>query len=202
LPPSVDSVANACGSCHTKTAQLFANTRMKHRFEEVGLPGCATCHNEHLIRLPSDELLGMTGQAVCARCHEKGRYGATLAGKEAAQQMRDRLEELKRHIAGAQQTIATADALGMEVRGPRFDLRKATDALTNARVLVHSFSIEPVKKQLDVGFQVAAEVQELADQALQEYHQRRVWLAASLLPIVVAIGVLVLYIRSLKYDQS
>ena len=44
VPPQVKSVANACGMCHGKVADLFAKTRMKHRFEEAGLPGCATCH--------------------------------------------------------------------------------------------------------------------------------------------------------------
>ena len=46
VPPQVDCVANACGACHGKIAKLFANTRMKHKFDEVGLPGCATCHEQ------------------------------------------------------------------------------------------------------------------------------------------------------------
>ena len=76
VPPEVDSVANACGTCHAKVAALFADTRMKHRFEEVGLPGCATCHGSHAITSPTDEMLGMQlggvlpemphGQPVCA----------------------------------------------------------------------------------------------------------------------------------------
>ncbi|MBI3463347.1 MAG: cytochrome c3 family protein, partial [Planctomycetes bacterium] len=37
MPPGVDSVANACGACHGKIAKLFAETRMKHKFEEAGL---------------------------------------------------------------------------------------------------------------------------------------------------------------------
>ena len=44
VPPAVGSVANACGTCHGKIAGLFADTRMKHRFVEENLPGCATCH--------------------------------------------------------------------------------------------------------------------------------------------------------------
>ena len=47
------------------------------------------------------------------------------------------------------------------------------------------------------GEKVAAEVQGKADRALQEYTHRRVWLAASLVPILIVIGMLLLYIRTL-----
>src|SRR3972149_2717235 len=83
VPRETGSVANACGACHRKNAALFANTRMKHAFEDVGLPGCATCHSNHKIVMPSDEMLGMTAGSVCARCHgreeAKRKYGAALA---------------------------------------------------------------------------------------------------------------------------
>ena len=69
VPPAVGSVANACGTCHGKIAGLFADTRMKHRFEEERLPGCATCHGSHEIQPPSDKMVGMEGGAVCVTCH-------------------------------------------------------------------------------------------------------------------------------------
>ena len=84
VPPQIDSVANACGACHGKVAKLFRDTQMKHKFEEVGLPGCVTCHSNHKIVRPSDEMLGMSDTAVCAKCHEGGKYGATLAGAQTA----------------------------------------------------------------------------------------------------------------------
>ena len=84
MPPAVGSVANACGTCHGKIAALFADTRMKHRFEEEKLPGCATCHGSHKIQTPTDKMVGMEGGAVCVKCHENGKYGATLAGAAAA----------------------------------------------------------------------------------------------------------------------
>ncbi len=47
VPPAVGSVANACGTCHGKIAGLFADTAMKHRFEQENLPGL-----RHLPRQP------------------------------------------------------------------------------------------------------------------------------------------------------
>lgn len=197
VPPQVDSVANACGACHGKVAGLFAETRMKHKFEEVGLPGCAACHGSHEIHAPMDEMLGMQGGAVCIACHEKGKFGATLAGADTARFMREGLERLKQEISDAEAKIAQAERLGMEVSGPRFDLRKADDALTNARSLIHSFSKEPVEQALAEGFEVTSQVGQRAQAALEEHTFRRIWLATALAPILVVILLLLLYIRTL-----
>jgi predicted CXXCH cytochrome family protein len=195
LPPEVGSVANACATCHGKVGKLFAETQMKHKFQEVGLPGCATCHGSHDTPVPAETMLGMVDGGVCAECHEEGKYGATLAGGEAAESMRKMMDDLRTRIATAETTIEEAERLGMQVGGPRFDLRQANDALTNARSLIHSFAMDPVKEALDEGNQVVAEVQGLADAALKEHTARRIWLAAFLVPIIIVVVLLVLYIR-------
>jgi predicted CXXCH cytochrome family protein len=203
MPPGVDSVANACGTCHGKIANLFAEARMKHKFEEVGLPGCATCHGNHLIAHPADEMLGMQQGAVCFGCHnpENPQYGATLAGAEAAKSMRARLEQLKHEIDEAERTVRAAELLGMEVRGPRFELRQAFDALTNARTLVHSFKPGPMEAALEEGLKVTSDVRQRAAAALREHTYRRIWLAASLVPLLLVVTLLVLYIRTLPAPE-
>jgi predicted CXXCH cytochrome family protein len=167
MPPGVDSVANACGTCHGKISNLFAETRMKHAFEQSGLPGCAACHGSHLIRQPQDEMLGMESGAVCFGCHnpENPQYGATLAGADTARTMRSRLDQLKRDIESAEAIVQEAERLGMEVRGPRFELRQAFDALTNARTQVHSFKPEPVETAIAEGLKVTTDVTRLAEGA-------------------------------------
>jgi predicted CXXCH cytochrome family protein len=199
MPPGVDSVANACGACHGKIAELFAETRMKHKFEELSLPGCATCHGNHLIVHPEDEMLGMQSGTFCFNCHnpQNPQYGATLAGAETARSMRNRLEELKGAITAAENTVRGAERLGMEVRGPRYDLRKAFDALTNARTLIHSFKPGPMEAAINGGLSVASDVRQRAEAALGEYTYRRWWLAASLGPILLVVFLLILYIRTL-----
>jgi predicted CXXCH cytochrome family protein len=210
LPPEVGSVANACGSCHGRVADLFANTVMKHRFEKLQLPGCAQCHGEHEIVKPTDEMLGMGGGAFCAKCHpkgegEKGEFGGTIAGTKTARSLRADLDHLTDAIQGAKEKVAEAERLGMPLPGPPSDekldlgiyLRRASDSLKNARVLIHSFKLPPVEASLAEGLEVTEQVQERAEEALHEYHARRVWLAASLAPILMVIVVLLLYIRSL-----
>jgi predicted CXXCH cytochrome family protein len=202
VPPAVGSVANACGTCHGKIAGLFSDTRMKHRFEQEKLPGCATCHSAHGIQIPSDKLVGMKDGAFCMKCHENGKYGATLAGANAAREIRQGLDQLNARIAKAETTLAEAERLGMEVSQPRFDLRNAVNALTNARTLLHSFQVKPVETALADGEKVVVAVQDKADNALQEHDRRRVWLAWSLVPILIVIGLLVLYIRTLSSPSS
>jgi len=201
VPPQIGSVANACGSCHGKIAKLFAATQMKHGFEKVGLPGCATCHSNHLIVHPTDAMLGMGEGAVCVQCHQSGKFGAPIAGAETARALRSGLDELKQHIATAEMTLTQAEQLGMEVSAPRFALRKASDALTNARSLVHTFRVEPVAAALTAGENVVTDVQAKADHALQEHTWRRIWLVGSLVPIFLTIAVLLLYIRTLPADN-
>jgi hypothetical protein len=207
VPPQVDSVANACGTCHGREAKLFADTKMKHGFEQARLPGCVTCHatrrpsgpDNHLIRVPDDNLLGMQEGAVCIECHneQQPKYGATVAGAKAAQDLRSGLDTLKAGIDHARETLEAADHLGMEVSKPRFELRKATDALTSARVQIHSFDPKPAEKALADGQGVLSEVQAAADKALYEHHARRVWLGLSLVPILAVVLLLVFYIRAL-----
>ncbi len=197
VPQDVDSLANACGTCHVKVAKLFATTKMKHQFEKTDLPGCATCHGNHKIHSPTDEMLGMAGGAVCARCHEQGKHGATLAGAEIAKQMHDELAQLVTQISSVGEKLDRAERLGMEIRGPRFRLRDANDALTNARTLVHSFAIEPVQQAVTEGLTVTSEVNSDAEAALQEHTMRRIWLGFSLVPIIAVVTLLLLYIRSM-----
>jgi len=201
VPPDIDSVANACGTCHAKVAGLFENTRMKHRFEQEdweGLPGCTACHSNHHIHSPTDEMLGTESDAVCIECHQKeNQYGAPLAGIQTASELRAGLDQLNRQIMEAKATIEQAERLGMEVRGPRFDLMQAENALTNARSLIHTFSAEPVEEALAEGRTVAEEVIRQAEDALAEHTNRRIWLALSLVPILIVVVLLLLYIRTL-----
>jgi cytochrome b6 len=222
LPPQVGSVANACGTCHGKIAGLFNKTLMRHAFEQVGLPGCATCHSSHKIESPTDDMLGVSSAQVCSRCHgEKASQGAKppalarfdakriLHGGEVARALRNNLESLKREVAQADEKLANADRLGMLVPGPqsnprldpRIYLNKANDALTNARVEIHTFDTLPVEKIINQGQAIAKEVQASADRAIEEYHFRRIWLAGSLVPITLVVLLLLRYIRRLPAPE-
>jgi hypothetical protein len=202
VAPELGSVANACGTCHGKIADLFRETRMRHQFAEVGLPGCATCHGYHDIHKPSDEMLGSGPGTVCAKCHADNKFGATPAGALIAKGLRDKIELLKADIAEADRLMAGAERLGMEVRAPRFELGNARTALTNARSLIHAFASAPVEKAVADGREVAAKVKDAARSAMEEHTRRRIWLGWSLGIIVVLIGILVVCIRRIPLPEQ
>jgi hypothetical protein len=131
-----------------------------------------------------------------------GECGATVAGAATAKLIRARLEQLKQNIVDAEQKVREAERLGMEVRGPQFDLRQAFDALTNARTLVHGFKPGPLEEAIAEGLAITSSVQTRADEALREHTSRRIWLATSLIPILLVVGLLLTYIRTLRVSTA
>ena len=127
VPPAVGSVANACGICHGKIAGLFADTRMKHRFEEEKLPGCATCHDSHAIQVPSDKMVGMRGGAVCISATPTASTAPPWpAPMPPGKSARDWINSASRSPMPTRPSPRRR-LLGMEVSQPKFDLRNATN---------------------------------------------------------------------------
>ena len=108
-----------------------------------------------------------------------------------------RSEFRRAKITIAEEHLDHAERLGMEVREPRFRLRDANDALKNARTVIHSFSTDAVDETLAAGTAICDEVEQAAQDAIDEYTNRRIWLALSLVPLFAVVGLLVLYIRTL-----
>jgi len=146
-------------------------------------------------------MLGMDPGAVCTECHQSGKYGAPLAD-EKVRQMRQGLDQLKAQVAAAREKLDEAERLGMEIRKPRFRLREAQNALTNARSLVHSFAVKPMKEAIDAGLTVGREVEQAGEKEIKKYTFRRIWLALSLVPILIVVVLLLRYIRTLPIPQS
>lgn len=192
-PPGVASVENVCATCHVFQAQLFDTSRHKTAFAEMDLPGCVTCHSNHRIQRPSDEMIGTTAKAVCVTCHSEGD-----AGYAAAANMREQLEGLVRSIHDAEAVLNRAEQSGMEISEAKLNQAQARDALTKARVTIHSFQPGKVAEDIQAGLKVTAASHQAGLDALAERDYRRVGLAISLLAIVVVLIGLRLYIRKIE----
>jgi len=90
----------------------------------------------------------------------------------------------------------------MEVSRPKFELKDATDALTHARVLIHSSSTDEVEKVIGPGLQVSAKGYEAGLAALAERRFRREGLAISLIFILFLAGLVYLKIRQIEGRQA
>jgi len=192
-PPGVASVANVCSTCHVFQAQLFEASPHKVPFASAGLPGCVTCHSNHGILHPTDEYIGTGAKAVCTQCHTGGDAGLVAAG-----QMRQRLAQLATAIDKADQILGRAERSGMEVTQAKLDLAQARDALTKARVTVHSFKVASVESDVKPGLDTAAKDYQAGEKAMAERNYRRMGLGLSLVAIAMMLVGLRLYIKRIE----
>jgi predicted CXXCH cytochrome family protein len=196
-PPGITSVANVCGQCHARQAELFQTSPHKAAFDQKQLGECITCHSNHAIAKPSDQLLGTQPGALCVNCHNDGDKGFL-----AAAQMRTRIDELIMKIDKSNEILNRAERAGMEVSKPKFELKGATDALTHARVLIHSSSVAELDNVINPGLEVAGKGYQAGVGALAELSYRRKGLAVSLLFILFLALLVYLKIRQIESRQE
>lgn len=192
-PPGVANVANVCSTCHVFQAQLFDSSPHKDAFASAGLPGCVTCHSNHGIMHPTDELIGTDSKSVCIQCHTQGDPGYATAA-----QIKQQLVQLTVAVGNADQILDTAERSGMEVGQAKLDLTQAKDALTKARVTIHSFNVERVASDIKPGLQTSAKDYDAGKKALAERNFRRMGLGVSLLAIALVLAGLRLYLKQIE----
>lgn len=196
-PPGVASVEFVCSTCHVFQAQLFDTSPHKPAFAGLGLPACVTCHSNHRITHPTDVMIGTGKESVCLNCHAPGD-----AGYQAAEKMYDQLVRLETSIARADEVLGRAERSGMEVSQAKLEQAEARDALTKARVTIHSFQMARVEADVQAGLKVAEKTYQAGQKALAERDYRRKGLAISLVTIVLVLVGLRLYIRQLESQKS
>ncbi len=196
-PPGVSWVGNVCGQCHAVNVELFDKSRHAKVFVQMGIPGCATCHDNHEITETSDKMLGLSEPAVCTRCHSAEDRG----GKSAAA-MRAMIDSLGQEYDKAHSILLKAEHSGMEVSQARFELNEAKTALVKTRAAIHAFSVVTVKKEVDPGLQISAKTYARGVKALEELGQRRKWLAVSVAIILALIGGIVVKIRHMERKEE
>jgi hypothetical protein len=189
----VATVENVCSTCHVFQAQLFDQSPHKQAFAAAGLPSCVTCHKNHRIVHPTDASLGAGPTSYCTDCHTQGDSGYT-----AAVTMQRDLNRLERAITDAESVLGAAEQSGMEVSQPKLELAQARDALTKARVSVHTFQVDGLAKNVAAGTKVAEATRRAGVNALQERDYRRMGLGVSLLTIVLVLAGLGFYIREIE----
>jgi predicted CXXCH cytochrome family protein len=196
-PPGLASVANVCGQCHARQAILFQSNPHKTVFGLMQVGECVQCHSNHGIQSPNDEMLGVGEKSACTQCHGQGD-----SGYAAAQKMRERIDQIAASIGRATEILDRAERAGMEVSKPRFDLNDAKDALTQSRVLVHTFSPAEIDKVIDSGVEVSNRSYAAGGAALNELSFRRKGLAGSLFFILFLAVLIYLKVRELESRQK
>lgn len=196
-PPGIASVANVCGQCHARQAELFQASAHKAAFDNLGFGECIKCHSNHEIAAPTDEFLGTGEKSVCISCHKQGDKGFVVAGE-----MRSKIDGLLAQIDKSRAILDRAERAGMEVSRPKFELRDAIDGVTHARVLIHTSATAEIDKVIDPAAGVAAKTYKAGEDALSELNFRRKGLVVSLFFILFLAAVVYLKLRQIESRQT
>jgi predicted CXXCH cytochrome family protein len=196
-PPGIASVANVCGQCHARQAELFQTSPHKAAFDQKQLGECITCHSNHAIAKPGDQMIGTNNGSLCVDCHTSGDKGFVAAGH-----MRSQIDELIGSIDKSTEILNRAERAGMEVSRPKFEMKEATDALTHARVLIHSSSPAEVDKVVAPGLAASVKGYQAGLGALAERRFRREGLAVSLVFILMLAALVYLKVRQIERRQN
>jgi predicted CXXCH cytochrome family protein len=196
VPPGVASVANVCGQCHSRQSALFQNSPHKAAFDKIQVGECIRCHNNHDILKPNDEMLGVGQSSVCTSCHNGDK------GFSAAEQMSVKITGFQNRIHEAAEILERAERAGMEVSRPKFELKDATDALTQARVVIHSSSIDELDTAIAPGLEVTTKTYQAGQAAFAELNFRRKGLAVSLVFILFLAFLVYLKVRQIEQRES
>jgi hypothetical protein len=196
-PPQVESVAAVCGTCHVLFAQLYQKSVHEPIFSAAsGGGGCIVCHSNHAIHQPSTAMLAGP-KAVCSQCHDPGTPGANVASEMAKW-----IDGLDSALKRSESVLARADQYGMEVSEAQVRLGDGRENLIKARLALHSFQPEEMKKPIDAGTAIANETLRAGQDALHEKDVRRMGLAVSVLFIGITILAIWVLIRRIEANQA
>ena len=196
LPPGVTAVANVCGQCHTRQAELFQKGPHKEPFDKLRRGDCLKCHSNHDVMPPTDQMAGVGQGSVCTSCHNND------AGFAVAQRIGKGLDDLNAKVDDANDILGRAERAGMEVSRPKFELHDSVGALTQARVLTHTSSADEVEKALVPAMEVATKSYDAGESAFSELSYRRKGLALSLVFILFLALLVYLKIRQIEREPE
>lgn len=191
-PPGVTSVANVCGQCHRREAELFRASPKREIFDALGEAECLVCHGNHRIEPPDDSRVGLQAGAVCAECHDaSGDSGATITT------VRRGLDELQGALSAADTLLTRAEHAGMLVDDGRLALRLAREHQVQSRALVHAFAVAPFATTAGEGLAAARRAHDAGEAAMRELQVRRQGLGVATLLILAFLATLWATIRRL-----
>ena len=172
-PPGLTSVANVCGQCHARQAELFQKSPHKEPFDKVAARRVPEMPQQsRQFMPPTDQMAGVGQGSVCITCHNNDK------GFAAAQRIGKGLGDVNGKIEDAKDILERAERAGMEVSQSKFDLQDASDGLTQARVLIHTASADELEKALGPAMDVANKSYGAGETAFAELSFRRKGLAS------------------------
>lgn len=168
LPPGISEVSNVCGQCHSATEDLYLQSGHSRAATGSELPRCVTCHDQHDVKQPTDDLLLGTEPRHCGSCHS----AASAQGKTVAD-IASALVSASAAYRSAQQDVSSAEGGHLLVVAAVADLASANTALVQARAAQHTVNPAIVRQYADTSTQTSLKVQQAAGKAMADTEVRR-----------------------------
>jgi hypothetical protein len=182
-PPGFTEVANVCGSCHSATEDYYLKSA--HAKGGDATPKCVTCHGPHDVSQPADTLLTGTEPRHCDACHAPDSTECKVA-----QSMYDAFSSTTQAFADAENSIKSAQQLGMLVTQQESELQQANTGIITARAAQHTLDSATVMKSLDDARKIADGAKASAENAIAQSIIRRRAMVIAVAGIVLTSGVL------------
>jgi hypothetical protein len=112
------------------------------------------------------------------------------------------LDGLDSALKQSESVLASADKYGMEISEAQVRLGDGRENLVKARLALHSFQPDEVKKPIEAGMAIANETLRAGQDALREKDYRRWGLAVSVLLIGITILAIWALIRRLESNRA
>jgi Cytochrome c3 len=197
VPPGVESISKVCGSCHVLNMELFEQSPHKTAFDENDFPECETCHSNHLIVHPTDNMLGTGKFSVCMDCHSNN---GDDNGYIVADSMSNKIDSLKTLEEETQKILKEAGQKGMDVSDATYSLKDVRQILIQSRTMVHSFNLDKFDEKIIPGFEIVNKAMLSGNEAVDEYYYRRIGLGFA--TIIVTLLVIGLYIKLKRVENK
>jgi hypothetical protein len=191
-PPGVAEVANVCGNCHGATQDHYQKSA--HAQGGDSAPRCVTCHGQHAVNPPTDAALVSAEPQHCGTCH-----APDSAEGKVAQAMYDAFDSTTRAYDDAEQSIKSAQQLGMLVTQQEGELQKANTGIITARAAQHTLDGDAVVKTLEEARMTADGAKAGAEAAIAQSILRR--RAMVIAVAAIALTIVALYLLKRQLDR-
>ncbi len=179
-PPGAGNAEKVCGQCHTRTMAFFREGPHGHTPAKRTHVACVDCHGYHRIEPPTHDLLTTS----CGQCHT-GDSPALRRGRR----IRQLLIEAEAAIARAQQAIAAARAIPLDVRDYASWWTDAWTHLVEARIVTHTLSLDMVADHTRSARSIAREIQSEIYRKIRIFRSRYIILIIIWFYILITITV-------------
>ncbi len=194
-PPGFREVANVCGQCHTATEDYYLAGAHKSGMVGEAAPRCVTCHGRYDVMPATRDLFLGTEERHCGSCHAPG--SPIAAEVDAIYQA---LNEASEAFEEAEATVEQATEMRLIMAEQEEQLQQARTPLIEARALQHNVDLEQVRAKADESLEVSLQVENSAQEKLNELDTRRLAMIIVVVVVLVTVAALVLIKRELDRD--